>query len=104
MSVRLPTVVSIVILNAHKKQGHGATFRCPISSSSSNLAAIIFVDDTDLLHLNMTRMESLEETHTALQASVLSWESKLIATGGALKPSKCFYYLINFEWLPDGTW
>ena len=52
----------------------------------------------------MSRIESLEETHEALQASVSSWGEKLIATGGALKPSKCFYYLIDFEWLPDGSW
>jgi hypothetical protein len=31
-------VFSIVILRAHSKQGHGATFRCPISGTSSNLA------------------------------------------------------------------
>lgn len=47
-------VVSIIILNAHKKQGHGATICCPISNGSTDLAAIIFVDDTDLLHINMT--------------------------------------------------
>ncbi len=25
-------------------------------------------------------------------------------TGGALKPSKCSYYLISFCWKSDGTW
>ena len=73
-----------------QKQGHGARIRCPIFPGSTDLAAIIFMEDTDLLHINMTRNESLEETHKALQVSVLSWGCKLIATGGALKPSKCF--------------
>ncbi len=62
------------------------------------------MDDTDLLHINMTRVESPEETHKALQASITSWGSKLLTTGGVLQPSKCFYDLIDFEWLPDGTW
>jgi hypothetical protein len=28
----------------------------------------------------------------------------LIASGGALKPIKCFYYLVSFQWEPDGSW
>ena len=65
---------------------------------------MLFVDDTDLLHMDMTRTEMLEDTHEALQQSVSSWGTKLLATGGALKPPKCFYYLIDYEWLDDGTW
>ena len=97
-------VVSVVILDAHKQHRHGAHFRCPITKGTGELAAILFVDDTDLLHMNMERLEHLEETHEALQTSVTSWGTKLLATGGALKPPKCFYYLIDFEWLEDGSW
>jgi hypothetical protein len=97
-------VVSIVILRAHSKQGHGATFRCPISRTASELAAILFVDDTDVIHLCMEMEESVEETHDHLQASVLSWGNLLIATGGSLKPAKCFYHLLSYEWKADGTW
>ncbi len=28
----------------------------------------------------------------------------LLATGGALKPAKCFYHMISFSWKPDGDW
>jgi hypothetical protein len=45
-------VISIVILRAHGKKGHGATFRCPISHLSANISAILYLDDTDLLHIN----------------------------------------------------
>ncbi len=34
----------------------------------------------------------------------MNWGCLLIATGGALKPSKCFFQLISFFWKPDGTW
>ena len=51
-------VVSIVILNAHKEAGHGAKFCCPISLISSNLAAVLFVDDTDVIHVDMDRVEN----------------------------------------------
>jgi hypothetical protein len=40
----------------------------------------------------------------ALQDAVTNWGRLLIATGGALKPAKCFYHLISFLWKPDGTW
>ena len=46
-------VISIVILNAHRKKGHGAKFVCPITKLSSHLSAILYMDDTDLLHINM---------------------------------------------------
>jgi hypothetical protein len=28
----------------------------------------------------------------------------LIASGGSLKPEKCFFYLISFTWNADGKW
>ena len=98
------TVVSIAILNAHKQKGHGATFLCPISSMVSHLAAILFVDDTDVIHFRMDADESVLEAHRQLQDSVLSWGNLLIATGGSLKPAKCFYHLISFVWKHDGSW
>ena len=97
-------VVSIAILNAHKKKGHGATFLCPISELSHTLAAVLYVDDTDVIHFRMDSDETVWDTHRALQDSILSWGNLLIATGGSLKPSKCFYHLIAFAWRPDGSW
>jgi exonuclease III len=97
-------VVSIAILNAHKRKGHGAQFLCPISLVRSDLAAVLYVDDTDVIHLNMNRQEDEFEALHGLQQSVTSWGNLLIATGGSLKPSKCFYHLISYSWKPDGTW
>jgi len=97
-------VISITILRAHGKKGHGAKFMAPISHIRSRLSAILFVDDTDLIHINMEREEQLVETHEAIQSSVENWSRLLIATGGTLKPAKCFYHLISFDWKPDGSW
>ena len=96
-------VVSIVILSAHKKEGHGAKFVCPISNLSHHLSSVLFVDDNDLLHINMETDETVEEAHRAIQASITNWGHLLIATGGALKPPKCFGSLISFDW-KDGKW
>ena len=66
------TVIMITIVRAHKRKGHGAKIACPILLLKANVAAILFVDDTDIIHLNMEGFESLLETHRALQESVCS--------------------------------
>ena len=62
------------------------------------------MDGTDLIHVDMLTVETILEAHSRLQESVINWGSLLIATGGALKPGKCLYYLISFRWKADGTW
>ena len=42
-------------------------------SNLSHLSGPFFVDDTDLLHINMEEDETVEEAHEALQSSVDSW-------------------------------
>lgn len=97
-------VVSITILLAHKKKGHGIKLVCPISSRAGHIAAILYVDDTDVIHLNLEEEELAFIAHHRLQESVLSWGKLLIATGGALKPSKCFYHLVSFSFDDKGIW
>ncbi len=97
-------VTSIPLILAHKGKGHGAHFIAPISGLSCHLAGGIFVDDTDLFHLDMRRIETILEAHAHLQESVMNWGKLLIATGGALKPAKCSFYLLLFRWKVDGTW
>ena len=55
-------VISIVILGAHKMKGHGAKFVCPVTLAKGELSAILFVDDTDVIHLDT------EKNETALEA------------------------------------
>jgi len=97
-------VVNITIVSAHKKKGHGAYFLCPITKLESHIAGVIFVDDTDLMHFRMDRYEDEAEVVYNLQESITNWGKLLIASGRALKPIKCFYYIISFDWNPDGTW
>ena len=97
-------MISITILNAHKKKGHKAHFRCPISRKTGHLAAILFVGDNELIHINMDKDQTAEDTHYDLQSSVSSWGKLLITSGGSLKPEKCFFYLISFKWNTEGKW
>lgn len=54
-------VVSITIIQAHKKEGHGATFLCPVTMRRHDICGILYVNDTDLIHLNMASKESPAE-------------------------------------------
>jgi hypothetical protein len=88
-----------MILRAHGKKGYGTTFRCPITHLSANISAILYLDDTDLLHINFDKDDTVNDAHIVIQNSVNSWGNLLIATGGALKPKKCFYSILSFEWV-----
>jgi hypothetical protein len=102
----LPTgwaVISICILRAHGKKGHGAKFICPITNLKQHLSAILYVDDTDILHIDITKDESIDNVHVAIQDSMNSCGNLLITTGGALQPNKCFYSIISFKWI-KGKW
>jgi hypothetical protein len=98
------TVTSIPMIAAHKKKGHGSHLIAKMSGITSHLVGGLFVDDTDLIHLDMQTIETTMEAHENLQELVTNWGKLLIATGGALKPAKCSYYLISFNWKADGTW
>ncbi len=91
-------VISIFILQAHRRKGHGAKFLCPITKLQQHLSAILYFKDTDILHIDLTKDVSTEDVHTAIQRSVNSWGNLLIATGGVLQPKKCFYLIISFKW------
>jgi hypothetical protein len=92
-------VISICILKAHDRKGHSTKFVCPITKLEKHLLAILHVDDTDLLHIDLTKNETINKVHMAIQESVNSWGNLLIATGGALQLSKCFYSIISFDWI-----
>ena len=83
-----------MVLGAHERKGHVAKFMCPVSLAKEEVSAILFVDDTEVIHFDMEKNETALEAHANLQESVTSRGNLLIASGGALKPIKCFYYLI----------
>ena len=60
-------VISIVILRAHGAKGHSVHFIAPMSLVRRSLSAILYVDNTDLLHINMDAEESIVEVHAAIQ-------------------------------------
>ena len=62
----------------------------------------IFVGDTDLLTM-LQDIFSVSKVLTTMQTNLNKWANLLIATGGALNPSKCYWYLIAYKCI-DGKW
>ena len=60
------------------------------------LTAVVYVDDADLLHWVLSPTTSAAELVKHAQAATNDWGSFGQATGGALKPEKCFLYLLNY--------
>ena len=56
------------------------------------------------IHINMDQDQTAAEVHEDLQSRVNSWGKLLIASGGSLKPKKCFLYLISLVWNSSGKW
>ena len=97
-------VISIKIINAHKRKGQGGHFICTISRRDGHLADILFSDDTYLIHINMNQDQSVYEANAAMQESIVNWRRLLITTGESLKPIKHFYYMVSFVCSSDGRW
>jgi hypothetical protein len=96
-------VISIWILGTHGRKGHEAKFICPVTKLEKHLSRILYVNDTDILHIDLTKNKRVDEVHVRIQESVNSWGNLLIATGGTLQPAKCFYSIILFQWI-NGEW
>ncbi len=97
-------VISITILNAHKRCHSGATFICLISAVWIGITGILFVDNTDLMHLDMSTQSTPMTVHTEKVSAINNWGHLFIATGGALKPEKCTYTLISYAGDSRGKW
>ena len=91
------TAVSTVIVGAYKHQGYGAHLVGGWSQESINLAALLYVDDTDLLHNQDTTEDNQEMLVPWVQQATTHWANLLQATGGNLNPAKCYWYLLHYK-------
>jgi hypothetical protein len=91
------SAVSTLMIMAFLQLGHGVQISTTVTGFVFTLAAILYVDDTDVLHRAKSPTMSDEEFFDQVQQATNDWANLAIATGGALKPKKCFWYLIAFR-------
>ena len=76
--------------------GFGATMKSQITRVFLVIAGVLFVDDTNLYIMDACLKSPYDLWHNTQSAST-SWGKLHLATGGALKPVKCFYYTVDYD-------
>jgi hypothetical protein len=74
----------------------GALVQDPISEELIYTMGALYVDNTDLYTWKEHIMDP-RELWCQTQIELEQWSCLLNATGGALKPEKCFWYLLDYE-------
>ena len=94
--------LSSVIVNILRKLQHGAHIMDPMTGSLIHTVGVMFVDDSDL-YCWVESMPSAEDLYETIQTETKMWGDLLLATGGCLKPEKCFWYMLDYE-CREGEW
>lgn len=92
------TAISIVILTVLSKYPDGVQIWSAVSLTLISFTAILFVDDTDLFVSSQTPRESITSIAQRTQILVNRWTGALWASGGCLRPIKCWFYAVSFRW------
>jgi len=90
------SVTSLLQTNAYRRRGHCEPVFSAWSGLLLILAAIIYVDDTDLLLRAKRRQLSDTEFFNQIQAAINCWGHIVMATGGHLKQAKCKVSVVSF--------
>ncbi len=82
--------------------GHGAKISSSYVSQVFFLSAVMYVNDTNLLHWPPSDCSSSEELIDHVQTATTDWGNLTQASGGTLKPEKCSVYLLDYKFV--GGW
>jgi len=91
------------MIDCMKAERYGYADVSAISQHAMNLVCFAFVDDTDLVHSTFDPSLTSVELFDEAQVALLTWESLLSATGGALKQSKSYWYYLDYSCV-RGVW
>jgi hypothetical protein len=100
-------MLSFLMMSVYRRGNHVSTLVSPISGEAIKFMGEIYVDDTDLLTILPDVFDS-DAVLLAAQNNLNKCAELLIATGGALNPDKCYWYMVSYvcckgEWMYDGT-
>ena len=95
--------LSAVLVNVFKQLELGATVVDPITQELIHSMGTLFVDDTGL-YMWKDDLRDPGELWLQTQLELTQWSTLLNAKGGALKPKKCFWYMLDYTCKEDGEW
>ncbi len=88
--------LSAVLVNAFKQLELKALISDPITLEMIHNMGALFVDSTDLYTWRDGLIDP-GELWSQTQVELQQWSCLSKATGGALKPEKCFWYLLDYK-------
>jgi hypothetical protein len=94
--------LSVVLVNVFKQLELGALVVDPIMRESIHSMGTLFMDDTNL-YTWKDGLLNPGELWLQTQVELTQWCTLLNATGGALKPEKCFWYMLDYT-CQDREW
>lgn len=93
------TALRTIIVSVYKSCGYGAFFTLAWSGLVFCIAALLYVDDTDLLHMSRTKCLPEAAFVANIQCTTYYWAKLMQAIGGNLKPEKCYWYLLSYKFV-----
>lgn len=94
-------IVSSAVLEAYRRKGYGFKVHHPFNGMDLHIVAGLFVDDST--YFIATPSDNVNDVIDLSRQSQTYLEKLIAATGGAMNPSKSFWWLIDFQW-EDGKW
>ena len=94
------SVVSSKMFQVMHKRGASTTITSPLTNSVIDVCGFAYVDDTDLVTMS-DGINDTSDAATKMQNTINEWEAVSKTTGGALVPSKCWNWIIGFDWNKD---
>lgn len=103
-----PTIwvaVSAILIRAMQANGFGFQFISALSGLLVMADCFCFMDDSDVIEAAKSVECSGEQIFHSVQKAMNLWSAGVCASGGALNPPKCFWYLIDFKFdSRSGVW
>ena len=90
--------ISVLLITIMNAEGYGVNFTAALSLGILQMCCFMFVDDCDLVQTTKDPQQSAMEGLQRFQAAVDCWSGCLQVTGGAIKPGKSFWYLLDWKW------
>ena len=89
-------ILNGAMLRAVRGKGFGAVFRCYLKNNEIKFLGIVFVDDAT--YLQTSPLNTASDVIVRTQAAQTYLGGIVRATGGAINPSKSFWWMIDFKW------
>ncbi len=90
------TAMSLLIVNAYLRDCYGPQIYSSYYKQLLLLAAVMYVNNTDLVHWSNLPSCTPSKLITATQTATYALGGLAIATGAAMKPEKCYTYFLSY--------